>query len=65
MKLTINGSEREVKSADVLALLTELGLKKEQVVVELNREIVKRGAFGNLSLKEGDTLEIVTIVGGG
>jgi thiamine biosynthesis protein ThiS len=46
-------------------LLTELNLPPRRVAVELNRQLVRRAAFGQTTLREGDALEIVTLVGGG
>lgn len=66
MKLTVNGKPREVQGeATVLAYLTQLGVNPLAVAVEHNGEIVKRKRFGDVSLAEGDALEIVRMVGGG
>jgi sulfur carrier protein len=35
------------------------------VVVELNREILARDAYGETPVQDGDTLELVHFVGGG
>ncbi len=66
MKLTINGEERSLENVSSLtSLLQNLGLKADRVAVELNREIVARGAWDATSLKDGDRVEIVQFVGGG
>ncbi len=66
MKLTINGEHRDVTDgATVLALLEELGFRPEVTVVERNADILERAAFGDTTLADGDTLEIVRFVGGG
>ncbi|MFZ5450737.1 MAG: sulfur carrier protein ThiS [Thermodesulfobacteriota bacterium] len=65
LKLTINGEDREVAGATVLALLVELGLNPRVIVVELNHEIVDRAAYGETPLAAGDVLELVRLVGGG
>jgi thiamine biosynthesis protein ThiS len=66
MKLTINGEARDVADgATVLSLLGELGFKPEVTVVERNADILQRAAFGDTTLADGDTLEIVRFVGGG
>jgi thiamine biosynthesis protein ThiS len=65
VKLTINGEEREVAAATVLALLQELGLDPAFTVVERNAELVDRASYGAAVLAEGDTLELVRLVGGG
>ncbi len=65
LKLTINGESREVAAATVLGLLEEMGLHPQGTVVERNREIVDRRSFQETRLSEGDTLELVRLVGGG
>ncbi|MEW6386613.1 MAG: sulfur carrier protein ThiS [Thermodesulfobacteriota bacterium] len=65
MKLTINGEPRQVAQANLLGLLTDLGLNPQATVVERNAVIVDRAAYQETLLAEGDVLEIVRIVGGG
>ena len=66
VKIKINGEEKEFAAGlSVAALLGHLQIRPGRVVVELNREIVSRDAFGGTMLAEGDTLEIVHFVGGG
>ena len=45
--------------------LSELGLKPEQVAVEVNRELVARARRAEHPLRPGDAIELVTLVGGG
>jgi thiamine biosynthesis protein ThiS len=66
MLLTINGTPRELSSAaTVEQLLAELELDPRAVVVELNREIIRRPAIAATAVREGDVVEIVHFVGGG
>lgn len=66
MKLQINGDEKDFQDVHTLAELVEkLGMKQDRVAIELNREIVPRGAWSETTLAEGDRLEIVHFVGGG
>lgn len=66
MHLIINGTPHDdIKAGSVEDLLHELGLDPRAVVVELNREIVRRPALAATAVAEGDTLEIVHFVGGG
>lgn len=66
MKVLLNGAEREIpEGSSVSALLRELALEGHPVAVELNREIVPRPRHAETRLREGDRLEIVTLVGGG
>ena len=66
LQLTINGDQRSVADAATVAeLLDRLGLDGRGVVVELNREIIRRGALAATPIRDGDTVEIVHFVGGG
>lgn len=63
--ITINGETKSVQAEDLQSLLTELGLVKNKVVLELNRQIVLQERYGQTNIKSNDILEIVTFVGGG
>jgi sulfur carrier protein len=66
MTVTVNGEPRRVPDGLTLAqLVSELGLQKNPIAVELNRTVVPRDRHGETRLAEGDRLEIVTLVGGG
>jgi len=65
MKLIINGKENRLGCEKVSDLLNKLGLNKNTVAVELNKNIVHRQNFDDTNLKDNDKLEIVTVVGGG
>lgn len=66
MTVTVNGEQREIKEeSTLLDLLTVLELDPRSVVVELNREIVRRPLLGDTALNDGDLIELVHFVGGG
>ena len=66
MHISVNGERREVaENASVADLLEQLGANVRYVAVEVNRQIVPRARHAEHELREGDTLEIVTLVGGG
>jgi sulfur carrier protein len=66
LSLLVNGERRRVPApATVQDLLSHLGLDPRMVVVELNREIVRRPRLAEVHLKEGDSVELVHFVGGG
>ena len=66
LRLTVNGEPREVPGpATLLDLLAHLGLDPRTVVVERNREIVRRPRLGDTAVADGDTIELVHFVGGG
>jgi len=66
VNITLNGERREVPGPlTVGGLLRLLGLRPEQVAVEVNRDLVTRSRHDEAGLAEGDVLEVVTLVGGG
>ena len=66
LQILVNGTTRSIPSPATLAdLLTHLELDPRQVVVELNREIVRRARLAEVTLAEGDSVELVHFVGGG
>ena len=66
MRLTVNGEVREAPDQATLAdLLASLGIETRKVAVERNREIAPRSQWSEISLAEGDQVEIVQFVGGG
>ena len=69
MKIKVNG---EVKDLDLKtekfllsSILKFLGYKSNTIVVEVNDLIINSKKWDNKILKDGDRLEIVSIVGGG
>ena len=66
LRISVNGAARQVAAPATLAdLLAHLSLDPRQVVVELNREIVRRARLAEVTLAEGDSVELVHFVGGG
>ena len=67
MKLTVNNEERELPGPEpsVADLVEQLGLGGQAVAVELNRRLVPRRDHATTHLNEGDSVEVVTLVGGG
>lgn len=66
MRLKINGDEARLEDGLTLEqLLAAYKLKKDQVVVELNRSVPAKAAYAATALKDGDEIEIVKFLGGG
>ena len=69
MKIKVNGKEINIELENEKALLSStlelLGYKPNTIVVEVNDLIINSKKWDNEMLKEGDRLEIVSIVGGG
>ena len=66
LRVQVNGEIREVPEKITLGeLVSELSLAPERLAIELNREVVRRAAWPETEMREGDTVEIVHFVGGG
>jgi thiamine biosynthesis protein ThiS len=66
LEIIVNGESRSLPGpASVADLLRHLGLDPRTVVVELNREIVRRPRLDDTALANGDAVELVHFVGGG
>lgn len=66
MRVQVNGEICELLEKLTLAnLVRQLSLPPERLAIELNREVVRRAAWPETELREGDHIEIVHFVGGG
>ena len=66
LSVVLNGERRAVDAGlNVAGLLRSLDLEPGMVVVEHNREILARDAFGATPVEDGDRIELVHFVGGG
>lgn len=66
MVITLNGDRYELDGPlTVGELLARLAIDPRRVAVEHNLSILKRQAFSEAIVREGDTVEIVNFVGGG
>ena len=66
MDVVINGERKQITAGvTLLELLNELELDARAVVVEHNRKIVRRIGLGEVTVQDGDAIELVHFVGGG
>ena len=69
MKIRVNGEEKKIEldqeNALLSAALKHMGYETNTIVVELNNLIINSMKWEKVKLKDGDNLEIVSIVGGG
>ena len=69
MKIRVNGEEKNIELDEENVLLSKaLNIKAynpNTIVVELNNLIINSIKWEKVKLKDGDNLEIVSIVGGG
>ena len=69
MKVNVNGEERRIeldqKNPLLSTILNYMGYKQNTIIVELNSSIINSKKWEEVKIKDGDNLEIVSIVGGG
>jgi thiazole synthase len=66
LEIKVNGEARRLPGPATAAdLLRHLGLDPRTVVVELNRQIIRRPRLADTALANGDAVELVHFVGGG
>jgi thiamine biosynthesis protein ThiS len=66
MRVSVNGQPQSLADgASVASLLEAFDLAPQRVAVEVNMDLVRRADFADTELREGDRIEIVTLVGGG
>jgi sulfur carrier protein len=66
MEVRVNGEVMTLESpCTVGELLEQLGLSGGACAVEVNTEVVPKRDYETCTLSDGDTVEIVTLVGGG
>ncbi len=65
--MTINGKKYSdyQEGITVMELIEKLNLHKKQIIVELNQLALIKKDYQSLSLKDGDSIEIVQIAAGG
>lgn len=66
ISLRINGKPVELEQpTPLMDYLEKLGVNPRTVAVEHNGEIIQRTSFTRVTLRDGDQVEIVRMVGGG
>lgn len=65
MKITVNGSAREVAAENLAAALEELGYGDAKVATAVNETFVPTGGRASHKLAQGDRLEILSAKQGG
>jgi sulfur carrier protein len=62
----VNGENKELTEQTTLEeLIRQLGVRKETVVAEVNRQIIQMDKRPEIKLSNGDQIELIQFVGGG
>jgi thiamine biosynthesis protein ThiS len=66
LTIILNGDPHEIaRTLTVSELLEQLSIDARRVAVEHNLVVLRRAAFDETVVREGDQIEIVNFVGGG
>lgn len=66
MRITLNGESHELEEPCTIAnLVVQHPPQHHAYAVEVNAQLVPRAEHSEHDLKDGDAIEIVTLVGGG
>ena len=66
LRYTINGETRRAAQPVVLSdLIEEMGFASRKIAVEYNRTIIPKSQLHQVTVGDGDEVEIVVAVGGG
>ncbi len=64
--LTVNGKAGQYEDVRTAGdLLGALGIARERVALMVNGDVVKRAELDATPLRDGDAVEVITMVGGG
>lgn len=61
----INGEAEDVAGMTVEEYIDSKGYDKTRIAVEMNLDILSKCEYGVRILKDGDSVEVVSFVGGG
>ncbi len=66
MQIVVNDEPQMLDGSPTVAeLIGRYNLLPQRVAVEVNGQLVRRTEYGQTALRDGDRVEIVTLVGGG
>ena len=65
MEIMINGKRENCTSGTIAELLSKMSIPADTLVVELNGSIIRQEQWPDITLKDGDMLELLNFVGGG
>lgn len=66
MKVTVNGKTMElVENTNLTDLIVSSKVKTDAIIVVLNDVVVRKDLWIKTVLKAGDSMELVSLVGGG
>ena len=66
IKVTINGKDHELPEPTLVSeYVVTLGVEPKMIAIAHNGEVLRRDEWADVTVSEGDSLEVVRAVGGG
>ena len=66
MKITLNGRPQEYAEAlNLKNLVEQFYQERRKIIIEINGKIIKNPQWQDTLIREGDRIELITLVGGG
>ncbi|MBX7489963.1 sulfur carrier protein ThiS [Helicobacter turcicus] len=65
MQVKLNGNIIDTESKNILELLLEYSIERKSVAVAVNTAIIKQEKWDSYKIKNNDTIECLTFMGGG
>jgi sulfur carrier protein len=65
MRILLNNKDYNTESGSVSELLEELNCNTATVILTLNGDVLEKNKFNETPLKENDSVELFSFVGGG
>lgn len=65
MTIQLNGAMKEVSSSTVTALVAELGLHAETLLIEYDGKALLRSEWASAVIRDGSRIELLRIAAGG
>lgn len=66
MQIRLNGQPKELDAPVTVAqLVADEGFRPELIAVEINYEILPKDKYKTTQIQEGDSIEVVSFMGGG
>ena len=63
--IKVNGESKDIAGLTIAGYLAKTSYDMKRIAVERNGEIVPKAAYADIVLADGDSIEIVSFVGGG
>jgi len=66
MQIKLNGYSKDIENGQMLdSVIASVSRSPKRVIAEVNGQLVKTALWTQTTLQEGDTVELVALVGGG